>query len=168
MIMVSLFDAYIHPFTIMFSLPVALVGALFALAITGETLNIFSMIGVLLSMGLVTKNAILLVDYTNTLRSRGKGMIEALLEAGPIRLRPIIMTTATMVFGMLPLAVAAGAGGDFRRGLAIVVIGALLSSTMLTLVLVPVVYTIMENYRVKVPALIKKLNPLKKKAIQEA
>jgi len=168
MIMVSLFESYIHPFTIMFSLPVALVGALFALAITGETLNIFSMIGVLLSMGLVTKNAILLVDYTNTLRSRGKGMIEALLEAGPIRLRPIIMTTATMVFGMLPLAVAAGAGGDFRRGLAIVVIGALLSSTMLTLVLVPVVYTIMENYRVKVPALIKKLNPLKKKAIQEA
>jgi len=168
MIMVSLFESYIHPFTIMFSLPVALVGALFALAITGETLNIFSMIGVLLSMGLVTKNAILLVDYTNTLRSRGKSMIDALLEAGPIRLRPIIMTTATMVFGMLPLAVAAGAGGDFRRGLAIVVIGALLSSTMLTLVLVPVVYTIMESYRVKVPALFKKLNPIKKKAIQEA
>jgi len=168
MIMVSLFESYIHPFTIMFSLPVALVGALLALALTGETLNIFSMIGVLLSMGLVTKNAILLVDYTNTLRSRGKSMIEALLEAGPIRLRPIIMTTATMVFGMLPLAVAAGAGGDFRRGLAIVVIGALLSSTMLTLVLVPVVYTIMESYRVKVPALIKKLNPMKKKAIQEA
>jgi len=168
MIMVSLFESYIHPFTIMFSLPVALVGALFALAITGETLNIFSMIGVLLSMGLVTKNAILLVDYTNTLRSRGKSMIDALLEAGPIRLRPIIMTTATMVFGMLPLAVAAGAGGDFRRGLAIVVIGALLSSTMLTLVLIPVVYTIMESYRVKVPALFKKLNPIKKKAIQEA
>ena len=168
MIMVSLFESYIHPFTIMFSLPVALVGALFALALTGETLNIFSMIGVLLSMGLVTKNAILLVDYTNTLRSRGKSMIDALLEAGPIRLRPIIMTTATMVFGMLPLAVAAGAGGDFRRGLAIVVIGALLSSTMLTLVLIPVVYTIMESYRVKVPALFKKLNPIKKKAIQEA
>jgi HAE1 family hydrophobic/amphiphilic exporter-1 len=170
MIMVSLFESYIHPFTIMFSLPVALVGALFALAFTGDTLNIFSMIGVLLSMGLVTKNAILLVDYTNTLRSRGRTMVEALLEAGPIRLRPIIMTTSTMVFGMLPLALASGGSGDSRRGMAVVVIGALISSTMLTLVLVPVVYTIMEKYKVKIPLFFAKLKVFKKKdsGVQEA
>jgi HAE1 family hydrophobic/amphiphilic exporter-1 len=147
MIMVSLFESFIHPFTIMFSLPVALVGALFGLALTGLNLNAFSMIGVLLSMGLVTKNAILLVDYTNTLRSRGMGMKEALIEAGPIRLRPIIMTTATMIFGMLPLAIGIGSGGEFRRGIAVVVIGALTSSTLLTLVLVPVMYTFMERVR---------------------
>lgn len=149
MIMVSLFESYIHPFTIMFSLPVALFGALFGLFLTGSTLNMFSLIGILLSMGLVTKNAILLVDYTNTLRSRGKSIREALLEAGPVRLRPIVMTTVTMIFGMLPLAFGVGAGGEFRSGLAIVVIGALTSSTLLTLILVPVVYIIMDNVRKK-------------------
>lgn len=147
MIMVSLFESYIYPFIIMFSIPVALVGALFGLAITHETLNIFSMIGILMSMGLVSKNAILLVDYTNTLRKRGMGMMEALLEAGPTRLRPIVMTTMTMIFGMLPIALSAGSGADMRKGLAIVVIGALISSTMLTLVLVPVVYVIVEKIR---------------------
>ena len=162
MILVSLFESYLHPFTIMFSIPVALVGAFTAMALTGEALNILSMIGLLLSMGLVAKNSILLVDYTNTLRAKGKEMKEAILEAGPIRLRPIVMTTATMVFGMLPLALAGGMGGDFRRGMAIIVIGALLSSTLLTLVLVPVVYTIMESLRHKIPAFIKSLNPLKK------
>jgi hydrophobic/amphiphilic exporter-1 (mainly G- bacteria), HAE1 family len=161
MIMVSLFESFIHPFTIMFSLPVALFGALTALMLTGQNLNIFSMIGVLMSMGLVVKNAILLIDYTNTLRSRGMGMREALLEAGPIRLRPIIMTSSTMVFGMLPLALAIGSGGEFRAGLAVVVIGALISSTLLTLVLVPVIYTIMEGYKEKFPALFRKISIFK-------
>lgn len=147
MIMVSLFESYIHPFTIMFSIPVALVGALTALALTGQTLNMFSMIGILLSIGLVTKNAILLVDYTNTLRSQGRSVMDALLEAGPIRLRPILMTTMTMVFGMLPIALASGAGADMRKGMAIVIIGALISSTMLTLILVPVMYTYIEDFR---------------------
>lgn len=147
MIMVSLFESYIHPFTIMFSLPVALVGALTGLMLADQNLNMFSMIGVLLSMGLVTKNAILLVDYTNTLRKEGMSVRDALLTAGPVRLRPIVMTTATMIFGMLPLALAMGSGGEMRKGLAIVVIGALLSSTLLTLVLVPVIYTIMDNIR---------------------
>jgi hydrophobic/amphiphilic exporter-1 (mainly G- bacteria), HAE1 family len=147
MIMVSLFESYIYPFIIMFSIPVALVGSLFALAITHQTLNIFSMIGILMSMGLVSKNAILLVDYTNTLRNRGMALIPALLEAGPTRLRPIVMTTLTMVFGMLPVAMSAGSGADMRKGLAIVVIGALISSTLLTLVLVPTVYLIVERIR---------------------
>ncbi|MGD0337364.1 MAG: efflux RND transporter permease subunit [Bacteroidota bacterium] len=157
MIMVSLFESYVHPFTIMFSLPVALVGALTGLAITGITLSMLTMIGIIMLMGLVTKNAILLVDFTNTLRSRGYAMREALLEAGKTRLRPILMTTATMVFGMMPLAFALGAASEMRQGMAIVVICGLTSSTVLTLVLVPVIYMYMEGLRDKVPALFKRV-----------
>ncbi len=149
MIMVALFESYTHPFTIMFSIPVAMVGGLGALALTGQTLNMFSMIGILLSMGLVTKNAILLIDRTNEQRAKGLSIREALLEAGPTRLRPIIMTTLTMVLGMMPLALALGAGSEIRQSMAIVVIGALVSSTLLTLVLVPVVYTYVEGLRVR-------------------
>lgn len=149
MIMVALFESYAHPFTIMFSIPVALVGGLGALALTGATLNMFSMIGVLLSMGLVTKNAILLIDRTNEQRAKGLSVRDALLEAGPTRLRPIIMTTLTMVLGMAPLALALGAGSEVRQSMAIVVIGALISSTVLTLVLVPVVYSYIEGARVR-------------------
>jgi HAE1 family hydrophobic/amphiphilic exporter-1 len=156
-IMVSLFESYIHPFTIMFSLPVALVGALGGLALTGTTLNMFSMIGIIMLMGLVTKNAILLVDFTNTLRARGLAMHEALLEAGKTRLRPIIMTTATMVFGMFPLALALGAGSEMRQGMAVVVIGGLISSTVLTLLLIPVVYTYVDAMRERVPALFRRV-----------
>ncbi len=157
MIMVSLFESYVHPFTIMFSLPVALVGALGGLALVGTTLSMLTMIGVIMLMGLVTKNAILLVDYTNTLRARGLDMRSALLEAGKTRLRPIIMTTATMVFGMMPLGFGFGAGGEMRRGMAIVVIGGLISSTLLTLVLVPVIYTYVEGLRHKLPVLFKRV-----------
>jgi HAE1 family hydrophobic/amphiphilic exporter-1 len=157
MIMVSLFESYAHPFTIMFSLPVALVGGMSALLLAGQTLNIFSMIGVIMSMGLVAKNAILLVDYTNTLRSRGYKMADAILEAGPTRLRPIIMTTATMVLGMLPLALGLGAGADLRQSMAIIVIGALISSTLLTLVLVPVMYTYVNGLKEKFPALFREV-----------
>ncbi len=157
MIMVSLFESYAHPFTIMFSLPVALVGGMLALLLTGQTLNTFSMIGVIMSVGLVTKNAILLVDYTNTLRGRGYNMIDAILEAGPTRLRPIVMTTATMVFGMLPLALGLGTGSEIRQSMAIVVIGALISSTLLTLLLVPVMYTYIDGLRVRFPLLFAQL-----------
>jgi HAE1 family hydrophobic/amphiphilic exporter-1 len=160
MIMVSLYESFIYPFIIMFSIPVALVGALTALALTHQTLNIFSMIGILMSMGLVAKNAILLVDYTNTLRKRGADMMTALLEAGPTRLRPILMTTLTMVFGMLPIAMSAGSGADMRKGMAIVVIGALISSTMLTLVLIPVVYSLVESIQ-------KRLGIVKKFELEE-
>jgi len=156
-IMVSLFESYVHPFTIMFSLPMALVGAFAGLALSGSTLNMFSMIGIIMLMGLVTKNAILLVDFTNTLRSRGLAMHDALLEAGKIRLRPIIMTTATMVFGMMPLALALGSGAEMRQSMAIVVIGGLISSTLLTLVLVPVVYTYVDGLRSRLPALFKRV-----------
>ncbi len=156
-IMVSLFESYMHPFTIMFSLPVALVGAFGGLALTGSTLNMMSMIGIIMLMGLVTKNAILLVDFTNTLRSRGMEMREALLEAGKTRLRPIVMTTATMIFGMMPLALALGSGSEMRQGMAVVVIGGLTSSTLLTLVLVPVVYTYIDGLRSRLPALFRRV-----------
>jgi hydrophobic/amphiphilic exporter-1 (mainly G- bacteria), HAE1 family len=157
-IMVSLFESYIHPFTIMFSLPLALVGALAGLALTGTTLNMFSMIGIIMLMGLVTKNAILLVDFTNTLRERGMAMREALKEAGKTRLRPIVMTTATMIFGMMPLALALGAGAEMRQGMAIVVVTGLFSSTLLTLVLVPVVYSYVDGLRERAPALFRKVS----------
>jgi hydrophobic/amphiphilic exporter-1 (mainly G- bacteria), HAE1 family len=157
MIMVSLFESYMHPLTIMFSLPVALVGALGSLAITGMTLSMFSMIGIIMLMGLVTKNAILLVDFTNTLRARGLEMRDALLESGRTRLRPIIMTTATMVFGLMPLALALGAGAEMRQSMSVVVIGGLISSTLLTLVLVPVMYTYMESLKQRLPVLFRRV-----------
>jgi HAE1 family hydrophobic/amphiphilic exporter-1 len=161
-IMVSLFESYLHPLTIMFSLPLALVGALGSLAMTGMTLNMFSMIGVIMLMGLVTKNAILLVDRTNVLRERGVGLRDALLDAGRTRLRPILMTTATMVFGMLPLALALGAGSEMRQSMAVVVISGLISSTILTLVLVPVVYAIADEFRQSVPSLLRRQRGAKK------
>jgi HAE1 family hydrophobic/amphiphilic exporter-1 len=149
-IMVCLYESYLYPFIIMFSVPVAVVGGIFLLFVTHSTLNLISIIGILMSIGLVTKNAILIVDYTNTLRARGLSFYDALYTACPIRLRPILMTTSTMVFGMLPLALAIGGAANMRRGLAVCVIGSLLSSMFLTLVLVPVMYAIMENFKNKI------------------
>jgi HAE1 family hydrophobic/amphiphilic exporter-1 len=152
MLLVALYESFMHPLAIMFSLPVALVGAFAGLLVTGNTFNIFSMIGIIMLMGLVAKNAILLVDYTNTLRARGRTRLEALLEAGPIRLRPIIMTTCTVVFAMLPLAMKFEEGGESRAPLAVVLIGGSLTSTLLTLLLVPVMYTYLDDLG-RLPAL---------------
>jgi HAE1 family hydrophobic/amphiphilic exporter-1 len=146
MILVTLYESYVHPFSVMFSVPVALVGALLGLALTGYTLSMFSMIGILILMGLVTKNGILLVDFTNQLRTRGMERREAILTAGPMRLRPIVMTTATMVLGMMPLALSIGTGSDMRAGMGIVIIGGLISSLLLSLVLVPVMYTYLDRF----------------------
>jgi HAE1 family hydrophobic/amphiphilic exporter-1 len=145
MILGAQFDSVVHPLTIMLSLPLSVVGAFGALYLSGMTLNIFSMIGFIMLMGLVTKNAILLVDYANMQRDAGKPMIEALITAGATRLRPILMTTFAMIFGMLPVALALGEGGEARAPMAITVIGGLITSTLLTLVVVPVVYTFMER-----------------------
>jgi HAE1 family hydrophobic/amphiphilic exporter-1 len=142
MLLAAQFNSFVHPFTIMLSLPLSVVGAFGGLFLSGMTLNIFSMIGVIMLMGLVTKNAILLVDYTNTLRARGMSVMDALLEAGPVRLRPILMTTAAMIFGMLPVALALSEGGEARAPMAITVIGGLVTSMVLTLVVVPVVYSL--------------------------
>jgi HAE1 family hydrophobic/amphiphilic exporter-1 len=145
MILAAQFDSFVHPFTIMLSLPLSVVGAFGGLYVTGMTLNVFSMIGVIMLMGLVTKNAILLVDFTNTLRGRGLDARAALMEAGPVRLRPILMTTFAMIFGMLPVALALGEGGETRAPMAVTVIGGLITSTLLTLVVVPVVYTLVDG-----------------------
>ncbi|RMH39186.1 MAG: efflux RND transporter permease subunit [Deltaproteobacteria bacterium] len=144
MVLAAQFNSFMHPFTIMLSLPLSVVGAFGALFASGMTLSIFSMIGVIMLMGLVTKNGILLVDYTNTLRKRGLSMRDALLEAGPVRLRPILMTSAAMIFGMLPVAFALSEGGEIRAPMAVAVIGGLLTSTLLTLVVVPVVYSLLD------------------------
>lgn len=146
LILASQFESVTHPIAIMLSLPLSLVGVLLALLITGDTLNMMSMIGVILLMGLVTKNAILLVDNANERRrTEGKDRWTALVEAGQVRLRPIMMTTLAMIFGMLPIALGLGEGGGFRAPMARAVIGGLITSTMLTLIVVPVAYTYLDD-----------------------
>jgi HAE1 family hydrophobic/amphiphilic exporter-1 len=145
LILASQFGSFFHPFAIMLSLPLSLVGVALALLSTGDSLNIMSMIGLIMLMGLVTKNAILLVDFTNQARAQGASRDEALIRAGSTRLRPIVMTTLAMVFGMLPLAFAIGAGAELRAPMARAVIGGLITSTLLTLVVVPVVYTYLDG-----------------------
>ncbi|MBI6546810.1 MAG: efflux RND transporter permease subunit, partial [Cyanobacteria bacterium NC_groundwater_1444_Ag_S-0.65um_54_12] len=139
------FESFIHPFTIMLSLPLSLVGAFLALWLSRTELGMIAMIGIIMLMGIVTKNAILIVDFAISLRQQGMSRLDALLHAGPIRLRPILMTTAAMTMGMLPMAFRIGAGSEFRYPMAIVVIGGLLTSTLLTLLVVPVFYTLLDD-----------------------
>ncbi|ABZ83097.1 acriflavin resistance protein, putative [Heliomicrobium modesticaldum Ice1] len=147
MVLVMLYESYMTPFIRMLSLPLGIAGALIALAVTKNSLNIFSLIGIIMMDGLVAKNGTLLIDYTHTLRERGRSLKEALIEAGQTRLRPIIMTTVTMVFGMLPSALALTEGSETRSSMAVVLIGGLLSSTLFTLIIIPVVYTLMEDWK---------------------
>ena len=149
LVMVALYNSYLYPFVVLFSIPVAIIGALFALALSGESLTIFSMVGMIMLIGLVCKNAILIVDFANKFRDKGLTVREALIEAGKERLRPILMTTFSMIFGMLPIALASGASAESKNGLAWVIIGGLTSSLLLTLVLVPSVYMTMEKYKEK-------------------
>lgn len=149
MVMVGLYESLVYPFVVIFSVPVALIGALLAIALTMNQLTIFTIIGMIMLLGLVTKNGILIVDFTNHLKSEGKNVIEALLEAGKERLRPIIMTTFAMILGMLPLAISQGAGSEFKNGMAWVLIGGLTSSFLLTLFLVPCVYLIVDKLLTK-------------------
>ena len=135
----------LFPLIVMLSLPLALVGAFGLLTLTGNTLNIMSMIGMILLTGLVGKNAILMVDYTNHLRREGMSRNQALLHAGPTRLRPILMTSMALILAMLPLAAKLGDGGEWRAPLATTVIGGLLTSTLLTLLVIPSVYTIVDD-----------------------
>lgn len=142
----SQFNSFLHPFTIMLALPLAVVGALLALFLTDQRINMMAMVGLILLMGLVTKNSILLIDYTITLRKRGMKREEALLQAGPVRLRPILMTSAAMIMGMLPAALGIGEGAEWRQGMGITVIGGLVTSTLLTLIVVPVTYIVVDNF----------------------
>jgi multidrug efflux pump subunit AcrB len=150
-VLASQFGSFVQPFAIMASLPLALIGVMLALLLWRSTLNLFSMIGLVMLMGLVTKNAILLVDFANHARRAGASVPEALLQAGLIRMRPIIMTTAAMVFGMLPLALALNDGGEIQAPMGRAIIGGIITSTLLTLVVVPVIYSYLVRER-KAPA----------------
>ncbi|MES3021015.1 MAG: efflux RND transporter permease subunit [Pseudomonadota bacterium] len=145
LVLASQFGSFLQPIAIMASLPLSMIGVLIALLATGSTLNIFSVIGIVMLMGLVTKNAILLVDFTNHGQRNGKGQYEAIMDAGQVRLRPILMTTLAMIFGMLPMAIGMGDGGGTQAPMGRAVIGGVITSTLLTLVVVPVAYTYLDN-----------------------
>ena len=149
MLLAAILESYRFPFIIMMTLPLALIGVAMALVMTGKALSIISLISIVMLVGIVVNNGILLIDYTSVLRSKGRGLKEAILEACPVRLRPILMSTLATSLGMLPLALQLGSGGELRSPMAIVAIGGLLVSTPLTLFLIPVLYTIMEVKREK-------------------
>jgi multidrug efflux pump len=137
------FESFIHPLTILLSVPLAIFGALITLLVFKQSLNIYSQIGLIMLIGLVTKNAILIVEFANQLRRRGKSTVDAVIEAATIRLRPILMTSFATIFGILPIAIGLGAGAESRRPLGLVVVGGVFFSTFLTLIVVPVVYTLL-------------------------
>lgn len=143
--MVALYNSFLQPFIVFFSVPVALIGALLALNLTMGSMSIFTILGVIMLLGLVSKNGILLVDFANQMKAKGMSTYDALLEAGRERLRPILMTTISMVFGMVPIAIATGAGAEWKNGLAVVLIGGLTSSLILTVFVVPMMYLVMEK-----------------------
>lgn len=157
LILVALYNSYLYPLVIMFSIPLALIGAFFGLAFTMKTISLYSILGLITLVGLVAKNGILLVDRTNYMRfEKGLSTREALLEAGQIRLRPILMTTFAMVFGLLPIALSTSAGSESKSGLAVVIIGGLLSSLFLTLVVIPVVYQRFDKWREAIQRIFKR------------
>lgn len=143
MVLGAQFNSFVHPFTVLLALPFSVTGAFIALTLTGITLNIYSMIGLLLLMGIVKKNSILLVEFTNERRKLGKDVRAALLEACPVRLRPILMTSVSTIAGAVPAALALGAGAETIRPMAVVVIGGMIASTVLTLFVVPAAYSLL-------------------------
>jgi multidrug efflux pump len=147
MVLASQFESLVHPFTVLLAVPLAVTGALVTLKLAGSTLNVYSQIGMILLIGLVTKNSILLVEYINQLKERGMTTIEAAKEAGRIRLRPILMTSVAMIAGMVPVALARGDGAETRVPMAVAIIGGLFTSTVLTLGIVPVVYSLLDGLR---------------------
>lgn len=158
MVLASQFESLIHPFTLLVSVPLAMIGAVVGLAVTGNSISMGSQIGIILLMGLVTKNAILLVDGALQAMRDGADPVDALRYAGPRRLRPIVMTSAAMALGMIPTAISSGVGSEFRAPMAIAVIGGVISSTVLTLYVVPVVFLGMEHVRVRLDALWERIN----------
>lgn len=164
LIMVALYESYLYPFVVLFTIPLAVVGAILGLALAKQTLSIFSIVGMIMLVGLVAKNAILVVDFTNHLKKLGKSTADALLEATKIRLRPVLMTTKAMIIGLLPIALASGAASEWKNGIAWVLIGGLTSSMFLTLIIVPVMFLTMENIKLWFSRLIDKL--FRKKELQ--
>lgn len=147
MILAAQFESFVHPFTILMAVPLALVGAVLALALAGQGLNTMSLIGIVILVGIVVNDAIVKVDFINRARARGSTLRDAILEAGEVRLRPIVMTTVTTVLGLTPMALGIGRGADLRAPMAVAVIGGLIVATALTLVVVPVVYSLVEDLR---------------------
>lgn len=147
MILVVLYESFLTPFVRILALPVGAVGALTMLALTGKSLNMLSMIGLIMLDGLAAKNGTLLIDYTNTLMSRGISLREALFEAGTTRLKPIFMTSVTMIMGMLPTALSLGDGSEYKSGMAVVIIGGMITSTILSPILLPVAYTLIDDFK---------------------
>lgn len=158
MILVVLYESFLTPFIRMMALPCAIIGAFVLLALTGQTLNLMSMIGLIMLEGLASKNGTLLIDYTNTLMKRGLNLRDALIESGVTRLRPIIMTSATMIVSMLPVALSIGEGTEMKKSMAIVIIGGMVASTALSPIILPVIYTLMDD--------LKRVISFKKKKVQ--
>jgi HAE1 family hydrophobic/amphiphilic exporter-1 len=149
LIMVALYDNFVYPFVVLFSILVSLIGAILALNLTSSSMGIFTMLGMLMLLGLVAKNAILIVDFANHLKETGKNTYDALLEAVRERMRPILMTTIAMVIGMIPIAIAKGSGAEWKNGLAWILIGGLTSSMFLTIIVVPMMYYIVDRIKEK-------------------
>jgi HAE1 family hydrophobic/amphiphilic exporter-1 len=147
MIMAAQFESLKHPFLIMFTLPMGLTGAIWALKITGQSLNVISIIGMVVLAGIVVNDAIVKIDYTNQLRRRGLSVRESILEASRVRLRPILMTTVTTTLGLFPMSLGFGRGAELQQPMAIAVIGGLLLATFLTLILIPLVYELAESQK---------------------
>jgi HAE1 family hydrophobic/amphiphilic exporter-1 len=145
MVLAAQYESLLHPFVIMFTLPVTVIGVILALVLTGSTFNIVTFIGIIMLAGIVVNNAIVLVDYINQLRRRGMEREEAILTAGPVRLRPILMTSLTTILAMVPMAVGTGEGAELQASMAVAVIGGLTSSTFLTLFFVPVIYSLFDD-----------------------
>ncbi|MGD8868650.1 MAG: efflux RND transporter permease subunit, partial [Gemmatimonadales bacterium] len=164
MVLAAQFESLLHPFTVLLSVPLAVTGALLTLLIAGSTLNLYSQIGMILLIGLVSKNSILLVEYANQLRAKGLESVEAMLEAARIRLRPILMTATATIIGATPIALGLGAGSLSRRPLGYAIVGGLLFSTVLTLFLVPVVWVMLDGLRVKLRSQAPALEPAEAEA----
>jgi HAE1 family hydrophobic/amphiphilic exporter-1 len=150
LILVALYDNFIYPFVVLFSIPVAIIGAFLALNLSMNNLSLFALLGLIMLMGLVVKNAILIVDFTNQLKAEGVHFKEAIIQAGKGRMRPILMTTLSMAIGMLPIALASGTGSEWKNGLAWVIIGGLLSSLILTVFLVPMIYYLVDSLKLRI------------------
>jgi multidrug efflux pump len=147
LVLAAQFESFISPFIIMLTVPLAMTGALLALNLTGGTLNTYSQIGLIMLVGLITKHGILIVEFANQLREHGKDKLESVIEAATLRLRPILMTTAAMVLGAVPLAIATGAGAESRRPIGWVIVGGLLLGTVFTLFVIPAAYTLLAGKR---------------------
>ncbi|MCF8296451.1 MAG: efflux RND transporter permease subunit [Saprospiraceae bacterium] len=149
-VMVALYESYMHPLVVLFSIPLSVIGALFALALTQEAISIFSILGMLMLIGLVTKNVILVVDFINRLRKDGMIRTRAIVKGVKLRIRPILMTAISTIVGMLPIALSQAAGSEWKNGLGWTLIGGMTSSMLLSVIVVPVVYNVFENLKSRI------------------